>query len=133
MSLEDSWDATDDGGGEHSWRADWNGNEGSITTGALPDGFDPHDFGEVLTRLGYTPGEVRMELVSASRWEQRTAVRGDDGRKTGEMVSSWLNAYKYRAQRDVLCVNLPALYAEARRSKPSRAEPKAAAESPSVR
>lgn len=124
MSLEDSWDATDDGGGEHSWRADWNGNEGSITTGALPDGFDPHDFGEVLTRLGYAPGEIRMELVSASRWEQRTAVRGDDGRKTGEMVSSWLNAYKYRAQRDVLCVNLPALYAEARRSKPSRSEPK---------
>jgi hypothetical protein len=124
MSLEDSWDGTatpaDDG---PTWRADWNGDEGSISTGALPDGFDPHNFDEVLTRLGYEPGEIGMELVSASRWEQRTAVRGDDGRKTGEMVSVYLNAYKYKAVRNALCVNLPALYADMRASRPRKKEP----------
>ena len=123
MSLEDSWnDTVADGGHGHSWRADWSGREGTITTGEVPDTFDPNDFDEVLTRLGYEPGEIRMELVSASRWEQRTAVRGEDGRRTGEMSSSWLNAYKYRAVRDALVVNLPALYAEMRRSRPNRRE-----------
>lgn len=125
MSLEDNWnDAAPTGGDEPTWRADWNGNEGTIQTGVLPDGFDPHDFDEVLGRLGYAPGEVRMELVSASRWEQRTAVRGDDGRKTGEMQSAWLNAYKYKATRGGLNVNLPALYEEFRRSKPTKSSPK---------
>lgn len=128
MSLEDAWHDVapggDDDGGEHTWRADWAGDEGTITTGALPDDFDPQDFDEVLTRLGYSPGEIRMELVSASRWEQRTAVRDGDGRRTGEMASTWLNAYKYKAVRNALCINLPALYAEVRRSRPSTKEPK---------
>jgi len=124
MSLEESWDGTapDDDG--PVWQADWKGDEGSISTGALPDDFDPHDFDEVLARLGYSPDEIRMELVSASRWEQRTAVRGDDGRKTGEMTSVYLNAYKYKATRNALCVNLPALYAEARRSRPAKSAPR---------
>lgn len=124
MSLQDEWDATAPAGDEPTWRADWNGNEGTIQTGVMPESFDPHDFDEVLARLGYQPGEVRMELVSASRWEQRSAVRDEDGRRTGETTSSWLNAYKYRAVRDALMVNLPALYEEVRRSKPSKAEPK---------
>ena len=125
MSLEDAWDGTaaqaDEG---PSWRAEWNGNEGTIQTGVMPADFDPHNFDEVLTRLGYSPGEVRMELVSASRWEQRTAVRDEDGRRTGETQSNWLNAYKYKAVRDALCVNLPALYAEVAKSKPTKTEPK---------
>lgn len=124
MTLEDAW--ADTGGGEeesHSWRADWSGDEGTISTGALPDDFNPHNFDEVLTRLGYAPGEIVMELISASRWEQRTAVRDGDGRRTGEMASTYLNAYKYKAVRNALCVNLPALYAEVRRSRPSRKEP----------
>ena len=129
MSLEDAWEDGDLGSGGVDkdpgpvWKADWNGSEGTITTGALPDGFDPQNFDEVLSRLGYTPGEIRMELVSASRWEQRTAVRDADGRKTGEMQSSWLNAYKYKAVRDALVVNLPALYAETKASKPRKKEP----------
>lgn len=127
MSLEDHWDDAALGGparDEPSWRADWNGNEGTIQTGVMPEDFDPHNFDEVLGRLGYSAGEVRMELVSASRWEQRTAIRDEDGRKTGEMQSAWLNAYKYRAVRDALCVNLPALYAAAKASKPSKSAPK---------
>lgn len=124
MSLEDHYDDPATGDEEHSWRADWTGTEGTITTGALPDDFDPHDFDAVLTRLGYEPGEVRMEIISASRWEQRTAVRDEDGRRTGEMASTWLNAYKYKAVRDALCVNLPALYAEMRRSRPAKAKPR---------
>ena len=126
MSLEDHYEeagpASDDTG--PLWRADWSGAEGEIQTGVMPDTFDPHNFDEVLERLGYQPGEIRMELVSASRWEQRTAVRDEDGRKTGEMASSWLNAYKYRAERNALTVNLPALYAEVRASRPGKASPK---------
>lgn len=126
MSLEDSWDDT---GGDkpednYSWKADWVGDEGTITTGCLPDSFDPHDFSEVLQRLGYEPGEIRMELVSASRWEQRSAVRDEDGRKTGETTSVYLNAYKYRAVRDTFTINLPALYAEIRATKPGKPKPK---------
>lgn len=125
MSLEDSYadvgsEAEDSG---PAWRADWNGTEGTIVTGAMPDDFDPHNFDEVLRRLNYAPGEIRMELVSASRWEQRVAVRDEDGRRTGETVSNWLNAYKYKAVRDALCVNLPALYAAVKASKPSKREP----------
>lgn len=124
MSLEDAWDEVsgqDDGAPR--WRADWSGSEGTIQTGVMPEDFDPHDFDAVLERLGYTPGEVRMELVSASRWEQRSAVRDADGRKTGEMASTYLNAYRYKAVRDALRVNLPALYAEVARSKPSKRPP----------
>lgn len=124
MSLEDHYDPAADDADEPVWRAEWNGTEGTITTGALPDDFDPHNFDAVLTRLGYSPGEIRMELVSASRWEQRSAVRDADGRRTGEMASTWLNAYKYKAVQDALCVDLPALYAEMRRSRPSKAKPK---------
>lgn len=124
MSLEDEWDKTAEGGETGpSWGAQWSGNEGTLTTGALPDDFDPHDFDQVLTRLGYEPGEIRMELISASRWEQRSAVRDDDGRRTGEMTSTYLNAYKYRAVKNALCVNLPALYAEVRRSRPASKKP----------
>lgn len=124
MSLEDSWDGTAANSDEElAWRADWAGNEGTISTGALPDEFDPHNFDEVLTRLGYSPGEIGMELVSASRWEQRSAVRDDEGRKTGDTTSVYLNAYKYKAVRNALCVNLPALYAEMRASKPRKKEP----------
>jgi hypothetical protein len=123
VSLEDAWNDTNGPDDEHSWRADWSGSEGTITTGALPDEFDPHNFDEVLTRLGYAPGEIGMELVSASRWEQRTAVRDEDGRKTGEMSSAYLNAYKYKAVRNALCVNLPALYAEVKASRPSKKRP----------
>lgn len=127
MSLEDAWDDVALGGDDDgpAWRADWDGRNGTITTGALPDGFDPHDFRAVLARLGYEPGEIRMELVSASRWEQRGAVRDGDGRRTGEMATTWLNAYRYKAVRDALCVDLPALYAEVRRSRPSTKEPRA--------
>jgi hypothetical protein len=126
MTLEDHYDAAgpDPGDDGPAWRADWTGDAGTITTGALPDSFNPHDFSAVLHRLGYEPGEVAMELVSASRWEQRTAVRDADGRKTGEMSSAYLNAYKYKAVRNALSVHLPALYAEVRRSRPATKEPK---------
>jgi hypothetical protein len=123
MTLEDAWDDSPDKPDDApSWKADWVGDEGTITTGVLPDSFDPHDFSAVLQRLGYAPDEIRMDLVSASRWEQRTAVRGEDGRKTGDYESVYLNAYKYKALRNALCVPLPALYAEIRRTRPSRKE-----------
>lgn len=125
MSLEDAWDdagAAADDGDTPIWQAVWNGDEGTIQTGVMPEDFNPHDFSQVLERLGYNPGEIRMELVSASRWEQRSAVRDADGRRTGEMTSTYLNAYKYKATRDALCVDLPALYAEVRRSRPHRKE-----------
>lgn len=125
MSLEDAWDDSgskpEDG---PTWKADWLGDQGTIETGSLPDDFNPHDFDAVLARLGYAPGEIQMELVSASRWEQRTAVRGEDGRKTGEMESAYLNAYKYKAVRNAFTANLPALYAEVRATRPGKPKPK---------
>lgn len=125
MSLEGHYEesAPAADGGSPSWKAEWSGNEGSIETGPVPDDFDPHDFDSVLSRLGYQPGEARMELVSASRWEQRTSVRDADGRRTGEVETTWLNAYRYKAERGVMRVDLPALYADVRSSKPSRREP----------
>ena len=120
MTLEDTWDETNGTDNGPAWRADWSGDEGTIQTGVMPEDFDPHDFDEVLSRLGYSPGEIGMELVSASRWEQRTAVRDDDGRKTGEMISSWLNAYRYKAVKNALSVNLPALYAQVKASRPRK-------------
>lgn len=129
MSLEDAWEDSGAGGDPDDagplWRAEWSGDEGTIQTGALPDSFNPQDFSAVLAELGYGPDEIRMELVSATRWEQRTAVRGEDGRKTGEWERAWLNAYRYKAQRNAFTVNLPALYAEVRRTRPATKEPRA--------
>jgi hypothetical protein len=103
------------------WRADFDGDEGTIQTGALPDDFDPHDFTAVLDRLGYKQGEIRMELVAATRWEQRNAVVDEDGNKTGEFESTWLNAYRYRASQNQLQVDLPALFNEVHRRSTRRA------------
>lgn len=110
-------DESGEGGAGPLWRADFEGNEGTIQTGPLPDSFDPHNFDEVLAKLGYEPGEIRMELTASTRWEQRSALRAWSDKyeayiRTGEYETVFLNAYRYRATRDGLMVNLPALYAE---------------------
>ena len=55
------------GGAGPLWRADFEGDEGVVQTGALPDKFDPHNFDEVLEKLGYAPGEIRLELTASTR------------------------------------------------------------------
>lgn len=125
MSLEDNYqeepEPQDDAG--PLWRAEWTGDEGQIQTGAVPDDFNPNDFSAVLTQLGYAPDEIRMELVAATRWEQRSARRDESGRTTGEYERAWLNAYRYRATRNGLVANLPALYAEVKATTPSGVTP----------
>lgn len=105
------------------WRADWDGDDGTIQTGAVPDDFNPHDFSAVLRELGYEDGEIRMELVAATRWEQRSARRDASGRRTAEWDRVWLNAYRYKAVRNAFIVNLPALYAEVAQTKAKKAKP----------
>lgn len=102
----------DDPKTNHRWHAEWDGDEGEVTTGGLPDSFDPHDFAAVLDHLGYRADEVRMELIGASRWEQRSAQLDADGKPTGEHDTVWLNAYRYKAVRNTIMIDLPALYAE---------------------
>ena len=106
-----------EGGAGPLWRADFEGDEGTIQTGAMPDGFDPHNFDEVLSRLGYAPDEIKMELTASTRWEQRSALRKWSDKyeayiRTGEYETVFLNAYRYRAFKNALNVHLPALYAE---------------------
>jgi hypothetical protein len=104
------------------WRAEWNGDEGTIQTGAVADSFNPNDFSSVLKELGYEPGEIGMELVAATRWEQRSARRKWSDQynayiRTDEWERVWLNAYRYKAVRNAFTVNLPALYAEVGKTK----------------
>lgn len=117
---QDAPDESAEGGAGPLWRADFEGDEGTIQTGALPDGFNPHDFSAVLQELGYAEGEIRMELTASTRWQQRSAVREWSDKhsayiRTGEYTSTYLNAYRYRAFKNALNVNLPALYAEIER------------------
>lgn len=106
-----------EGGAGPLWRADFKDDVGEIQTGAVPDEFDPYDFSAVLEKLGYEPGEIRLELTASTRWEQRTALRRWSDKyeafiRTGQYETVWLNAYRYKAVRNGLTVPLPALYAE---------------------
>lgn len=117
---EDQAEPTDEGSGGGAgplWRADFEEGEGTITTGPVPDSFDPHNFDEVLEKLGYAPGEIKMHLTASTRWQQRSAVRVWSDKhqsyiRTGEYETVYLNAYRYRASQNALHVHLPALYAE---------------------
>lgn len=106
-----------EGGAGPLWRADFEDGEGTIQTGPMPDSFDPHNFDEVLAKLGYAPGEIKMDLSASTRWEQRSACRVWSDKyeayiRTGEYETVFLNAYRYRASQNALSVHLPALYAE---------------------
>lgn len=99
-------------------RVEWNPGDGTgtIFTGAVGDDFDPNDAAAVLTAHGFNPDTHTVELTSAKRWEQRNRIRG-----TSDYERQWLHSFAYKvAQRQGADIDLPALYAEARRTRPAK-------------
>lgn len=86
------------------WRpaVEFNGSEGEATTNGVATGNKPN-FDEFLAEAGFDPTEI--EIVGeprTSRWQ----------RYDGE----WLTAYKFRFRKINAAIDLPLLYAEARKS-----------------
>ena len=100
-------------------RVEWNGTEGTIFTGAVGDDFDPNDAGAVLAAHGFDPETHSVELTTAKRWEQRNRIRG-----TADYERTWLHSFAYRVtRRQAVEIDLPALYAEVRRTRPGKPKP----------
>lgn len=113
-SLAD--DLADDGddGAEFTPRTEFDGTEGFIQTGPQKADFDPTDVDGILRLFGYDPTKVTIVgPAKISKWQQRARIRG-----TGVYETTWLTAYKFVLAAKGFSVDLPALYAEARRAKP---------------
>ena len=103
-------------------RTEFDGAQGYIQTGPLPEAPKSHQ--DILTEFGYDPATV--EIVGhprVSKWQQRTRIRG-----TNTYETVWLSAFKFTIAAKGFEVDLPALYAEVRRSKPHRSAVKAGQE-----
>jgi hypothetical protein len=79
----------------------FDGNEGTATTGGLPDA---PNFDEFLEERGYPASEY--EIVGTPRTSQWQRWDGE-----------WLTSYRFHFRRKVTQVDLPTLYAEAKRTK----------------
>lgn len=83
--------------------AHWDGTEGEITSTAS---VDPVSFEDLLREHGHDPEEVELVgEVRQSRWQ----------RYDGE----WLTAYRFHIRRKVEALDLPALFAAAKKTKVS--------------
>ena len=88
---------------------EFDGNEGTATTEGLPAA---PNFDEFLEERGYSPDEY--EIVGTPRTSQWQRWDGE-----------WLTAYRFHFRRKVTDIDLPTLYAEAKRkSKYSKPKPK---------
>jgi hypothetical protein len=81
---------------------EFDGNEGTATTEGLPDA---PNFDEFLEQRGYPPEEY--EIVGTPRTSQWQRWDGQ-----------WLTAYRFHFRKKVTDVDLPTLYAQAKRTKP---------------
>jgi len=89
------------------WRpsAQWNGVTGEITSEPLEGA---PNFEELLTEHGHNPDEVEVVgSVRTSRWQM--ARRGEE--------PTWLTSYRFTIQRKKTAIDLPALFAEVRKTK----------------
>lgn len=115
MSLAE--DLADDDAAEDAEfipRTEFDGTAGFIQTGPRGGDFDPTDVEGILTLFGYDPAKVTIVgPAKISKWQQRARIRG-----TGSYETTWLTAYKFTLAARGFAVDLPALYAEARRAKP---------------
>jgi hypothetical protein len=85
---------------------EFDGSEGTATTPGYAT--EPESFDEFLISAGMNPDEITViPPIRTSRWQQR-----EDG--------AWLTSYRFSFRRNAASVDLPALFAEARRAKPSR-------------
>jgi hypothetical protein len=82
---------------------EFDGNEGTATTEGLPDA---PNFDEFLEQRGYSPDEY--EIVGTPRTSQWQRWDGE-----------WLTAYRFHFRRKVTTFDLPTLYAEAKRTRPT--------------
>ena len=86
---------------------EFDGTEGIATTGGLPDGKDFHDF---LLDAGYSPEQYEVVGVPrTSRWQ----------RYDGE----WLTAYRFNFRAKNTQINLPTLFAQAKKTKAPTPKP----------
>lgn len=81
---------------------EFDGNEGVATTEGLTEA---PNFDEFLAERGYSPDE--FEIVGTPRTSQWQRWDGE-----------WLTAYRFHFRRKVTNLDLPTLYAEAKRTKP---------------
>jgi hypothetical protein len=85
---------------------EFDGTEGTATTPGFAT--EPESFDEFLISAGMNPDEIDViPPIRTSRWQQR-----EDG--------AWLTSYRFSFRRKAATVDLPALFAEARRAKPSK-------------
>lgn len=84
---------------------EWDGAEGFIQTAAVADDFNPNDFTDILNQFGFDADKVQIAgNPRVSRWQ----------RYDGE----WLSAYRFHLEpKTAVWLDLPALYAEVRRTK----------------
>jgi len=85
---------------------EFDGTEGTATTPGYTE--EPENFDEFLRDAGLDPDQVEIvPPVRTSKWQQR-----EDG--------EWLTSYKFTLRQKNTEVNLPALLAEAKKSKPTK-------------
>ena len=77
----------------HELSSDW------VVSGTIR-GEVPNDFSTIfrqcLTAAGHDPDRVRVgRQLKESHWQQRSAVRDEEGRQTGEYETVWLHAFKF--------------------------------------
>lgn len=98
------------------WRpaVEFNGSEGEATTqGFLPD--EKPDFDKFLVEAGFDPAEI--EIVGeprTSRWQMARPFPLDP---------QWLTAYRFRFRKKLTTVDLPTLYANAKKGSVRKVEP----------
>lgn len=88
---------------------EFNGDQGLATTPGLPEGADFKDF---LIEAGYNPDEITViGSPRTSRWQ----------RYDGE----WLTSYRFNFTINQSSIDLPTLYAQAKKTKPKPVKPTA--------
>ena len=90
---------------------EYDGNTGTAVT----PGYDsePENFDEFLVDAGLDPAEIEViPPVRTSRWQQQ---------KEGELV--WLTSYRFTFRRKNTAIDLPTLYAQAKKGAPKSNKP----------
>lgn len=97
-------------------KTEFDGVSGYIQTGPLVA--PPTDFTTILQQFGYNPAEVQIVgHPRVSKWEQRSQVRDQFGKRTGDYETIWLSSYRFLIEPCGLMIDLPALYAEVKGTK----------------
>ena len=125
MSLADDMDGLDaePSQPEVMARTEFDGSTGYIQTGQVLEGESLGDDESILRAFNFDPAKIRIiGPPKISKWQQRSQKRNQHGQRTGEYETVWLSAYKFDIARKGIDVDLPALYAEVKKTKPSPAK-----------